>query len=280
MSKVEGCAVEADSQLVLFNLDPLDDKRPICQICKNRYTPHRPDRSQTYCSSVCAGKGKSNKSMSELPVGVSADAPYFETLADRKAYTKKLLEAGCDFGQVARILKVSKSTAWKICTDKEEQPTSRRKRLYDLPVYKIEGAADRIEPIVSGTATELIVKAKLLTLGFDVWAPVMDRHRSDLAVLVGARLIRIQTKTAGFDQKSQRYRAGLFSKRKGIFVRYDDSEFEFFIVKCAGIEEYYVIPSSVGNKVGYVNLYPHREALMGRRSTYEQYRNQFDVFRK
>lgn len=252
----------------------------VCQSCGDTFTQRRKNRVQLYCSRACAGVCNLATNRREIPDELLAASPLrFDTLAERKACAKRLKTEGYTFPQMQVILGVSKSTIWKICADREDAPTPRRRRPSSAQTYDAAGAGERSTPLATGTATELLVAAKLLLLGFDVWKPVMDRHRSDLGVFVNDRIVRLQTKMAGYDTKHDRYRAILMTKKKGRAVRYQDGEFEFFVVKCAGLEDYYVIPSAVGNRTGQAIVYPTRDRLSVPRKSLEKYRNNFDLLR-
>lgn len=202
------------------------------------------------------------------------------TRHDTKLKIKELRDQGLSFTAIGEELGVDRSYAWRIIN----RPAGKypRKRLCDVPPpFTPEETARRYGSVSLGCISEALACVKLLQLGCDVWRPFIDRHRCDLAIYAGNRLYRIQVKTAGYDSKSNRFRCALTTRKRTTHVAYSDEDFDFFLVKCGDLDEWYVIPAPIGNAIGYVNLYPHRETLMERAESQqlEQYRNRFDLLR-
>jgi hypothetical protein len=128
-----------------------------------------------------------------------------------------------------------------------------------------------------GSITEDQVKIRLAILGFDLFVPYMNNHKTDLAVVAGSKLCKLQVKSAVYDRDNKRFRAQLRTKdRDGRFVGYAHKDVDFFIVKCNGLEEYYVVPYEVGNSQHNLNLYPHRLKMRTKGVDFEPYRNKFE----
>lgn len=197
---------------------------------------------------------------------------------DRKEQIRQLRAQGLSYMKISEALNVDKAYAWRICTGKDIAHP--RRLLKDVPpALSEEEIARRVRSLELGAISEALVCVRLMSLGFDVWKPFLPTHRADLAVAFGRRLVRVQVKTAGYEEKSRRFRTSLMNKRRGTFISYRDGELEFFIVKCSGVEEYYVVPATVGIKAGYLNLYPTRDRLMESWVDYEVYRNNFELLR-
>lgn len=184
---------------------------------------------------------------------------------------------GKSYQKISDELGVDKGYAWRVCN----KATYPRKRLEDAVSIapKREAYKGEHESLATGAISEALTAVKLTALGFDVWKPFLDRHRSDLGVFVNGRLVRIQVKTASYDEKTKRFRVPLKTKRKGEHLRYPVGAFDFFVIKCVRLDEFYVLPFDIGEKVSYANLYPHREKLMDAGYDFEGYRNNFELLR-
>ena len=129
-----------------------------------------------------------------------------------------------------------------------------------------------------GTITEDQVRVKLALLGFDVFVPYMNNHKTDLALVRGAHICKLQVKSAVYDRGNKRFRAQLRTKdREGHHIGYSAADVDFFLVKCNGLEEYYVIPYAIGNIQHNLNLYPHRLKMRVKGVDFEPYRNNFEL---
>lgn len=125
--------------------------------------------------------------------------------------------------------------------------------------------AGDVDTTVKGTIAEGYVKVKLAELGFDVWEPVAQNHKTDLVILTERRVIKIQVKAAGYDLPSKAFRANLTRHRRG-----------------GGLPtmEFYVIPASLADGNATPRLFPHREkALSFGDFSWETYRNAFDLLK-
>lgn len=134
---------------------------------------------------------------------------------------------------------------------------------------------------VKGTIVESAVKSELAQQGFDVWQPYINNQKSDLGVLCNGRFLRIQVKCAVYDVNAKRFRCPLKTRDKdGQHISYSSDDIDFFIVQCAGLQEFYVIPSSVGCVTPDVNMFPHRPRISKQVAgdiDWEVYRNAFHL---
>ncbi len=129
-----------------------------------------------------------------------------------------------------------------------------------------------------GSITEDQVKIKLAMCGFDIFTPYMNNHKTDIAVVKAQKICRLQVKSAVYDRENKRFRAQLRTKdREGHFIGYAASDVDFFVVKCNGLEEYYVVPYEIGNSQHNLNLYPHRLKMRIKGVDFEPYRNAFGL---
>jgi len=138
-----------------------------------------------------------------------------------------------------------------------------------------------IDSKMKGSIAESFIAARLSELGFDVWIPYMNNHKSDMAICVGNRFIKIQAKSAGFDVVSDRFRVMLTTKDKHKkHIKYEIDTQDFFIIKCEGLWEFYIVPSEIGIKHHSLNFYPHRNRLFCKGFDAEIYRNAFELIKK
>ena len=129
-----------------------------------------------------------------------------------------------------------------------------------------------------GSITEDQVKIRLAISGFNIFTPYMNNYKTDIAVVKGRDICRLQVKSATYDRENKRFRAQLRTKdREGHFIGYSASDVDFFIVKCNGLEEYYVVPYQVGNAQHNLNLYPQRLKMHAKGVDLEPYRNAFGL---
>ena len=90
----------------------------------------------------------------------------------------------------------------------------------------------------------------------------MNNHKVDLGILSNGRLIRIQVKSASYDKVYKKFRPQLQTRDKeGKHINYKDMDIDFFIIQCAGLPEFYVVPAAFGIKKYSANLFPNREGL-------------------
>lgn len=139
---------------------------------------------------------------------------------------------------------------------------------------------NQLDKKIVGTINEDLVKIRLSLEGFEVYTSFMDNHKTDIVILHQGVPIRIQVKSAGYDQSIKGFRSYLYTKDKnGERIEYNHADVDFFIVKCNGIEEYYVIPYFAGKSTSSIRLYPHRHKVQNKRD-FEIYRNAFHLIRE
>lgn len=129
-----------------------------------------------------------------------------------------------------------------------------------------------------GSITEDQVRIRLAMEGYDLFLPYMNNHKTDLAIVRGSLLCKLQVKAAVYDKENKRFRAQLRTKDKdGLRISYRKEDVDFFVVKCNGIEEFYVVPYELGVKQHNLNLYPHRLKMRVAGLDFEPFRNAFNL---
>lgn len=190
-----------------------------------------------------------------------------------------LEQAGQQFGVPYSFLYRTFSTrGWLRGPGKRVKPTVLSK-YDDEALVEFKRGWDRLDSTVKGSISEGFVKVKLASLAFDVWEPATQNHRTDLLVLFGRRVLKLQVKSASYDPPTKSFRTNLTRHRRGgSHPNYVEEDADFFLVYCAGLPsvEMYVIPSSVVNGNSTPRLFPHREpAFTFREISWESYRNAF-----
>lgn len=129
----------------------------------------------------------------------------------------------------------------------------------------------------SAVITELL-KRRLIVL-----KPYGDRLSYDVAVDQGAKLIRIQVKSAWIDKIHRRYvidaRQTKTNRRKMVRKYYGDNDFDFAIVYVQDFNDFFVIPISIFKKFkGTITLIESdgKEAKTGKISV-KKFRNRWDL---
>ena len=101
---------------------------------------------------------------------------------------------------------------------------------------------------------ESTVVTELLKRGFRVLCPVGDRLSYDLGVDLGGKFIRIQVKSAWFNEKDKCYvvdaRRTKTNRRRMLRQRYGMDDFDFAIIHIADLGVFYVMPVSVFSRYG------------------------------
>jgi hypothetical protein len=151
----------------------------------------------------------------------------------------------------------------------------------DSALVEFKKMWDGLDSKLKGTIIEGNVKNKLAELGFDVWIPYMNNHKADLGLLIDGRLIKLQVKSATYDPTTKRFRSMLQTRdRDGNHIKYKSADVDFFIVQCAGLQEFYIIPTAIGIENHSVNLIPHRNFFIQHSGPdWEVYRNAFDLLK-
>jgi hypothetical protein len=196
---------------------------------------------------------------------------------DDLAILRLMRTYGLPFSLIAQTLRRSEQ-AIIVQASKLKIQAPRMAGVEDGALVENQGTFLSLDTKLIGSITEDQVKIKLALLGHDIFTPYMNNHKTDLAVVKGSHICRLQVKSAVYDRENKRFRSMLRTKdREGRFIGYDKSDVDFFVVKCNGLEEYYVVPFQIGNSQHNLNLYPHRLKMRVKGVDFEPYRNAFNL---
>lgn len=199
-------------------------------------------------------------------------------------------EVGELFRAGVKFKDIRSQTGWSYATIKKIISTMRLERkkpkrgaptaeIADSGLVRFKVQWDKLDSTVKGTISENYAKTRLSELGFDVWEPICQNHRTDLIVLAKSGVKRLQVKSGTYDPGTKCFRVNFNRRRRnGKRTEYDLSDVDFFIVHCAGIiGPLYVIPASVVTNRS-PRLFPHRPKLLAYRETeMEQYLDAFSL---
>lgn len=200
----------------------------------------------------------------------------------------KLYSSALKLEEVARESGFCISTVSKVLAKngikKRARGTRRTKpmdAIDDSALIEFKTKWDCLDSTVKGTICENYAKTRLSEEGFDVWEPSCQNHRTDLVLLNGNGLKRIQVKAGTYDIKTKCFRANFSRRRRGgKRTDYSPEDVDFFIVYCAGLPsvQLYIIPASkIKNRCP--RLFPNRPRVLSYqgKETLEQFLNAFSV---
>lgn len=102
---------------------------------------------------------------------------------------------------------------------------------------------------LKGDIAEQAVILQALKNAWGVLRPIGDRLPYDLVLDVGQRMMKIQVKSAWFDEKRQNYvvdnRRTKTNRREMVREKYEQSDFDFAIIYLQEIAVFYIIPVEV-----------------------------------
>lgn len=75
----------------------------------------------------------------------------------------------------------------------------------DTSILDFKHNWDPLDSTVKGTVSETHVKIRLIELGFDVWEPYTQNHRTDLIAIKDRVISKIQVKSATYDAKTKSF---------------------------------------------------------------------------
>ena len=138
----------------------------------------------------------------------------------------------------------------------------------------------------SGLIAENDVSSKLLELGFDVYKPLLDNQIADMVVSKKNKFKKIQIKSGYYLKDRDCYFVSVFRAAGRKKKPYTSNEVDFIIVKCQGIDSFYVFPVDFFYKRFSLNLFPNRKKKFNniidkkRDTTAEKYLNAFNQLTK
>jgi len=105
-----------------------------------------------------------------------------------------------------------------------------------------------------GDIGETAVQLKAMKLGFGVLQPIGDRLPYDMVFDVNGKLLKIQVKTAWYNEKDDVYvvdvRRTKTNRRVMKREKYKNDDFEYAIVYIDELNRFYIFPSEIFNSYG------------------------------
>ena len=127
---------------------------------------------------------------------------------------------------------------------------------------------------------ESAVITELLRRGFKVLKPVGDRLPYDLALDLNGKLLRIQVKSAWFNQKIKSFsvdvRRTKTNLRRMLRERYNKDDFDFAILYLDSLHVFYVMPVSIFSEYSSI-ISLIEEKKRQRRPKSVEYRQRWDL---
>jgi hypothetical protein len=119
---------------------------------------------------------------------------------------------------------------------------------------------------IKGDYAELLVAAKALSKGWGVLKPIGDRLPYDLVFDVAGKLVKIQVKSAWYQERTDTYqiKTVMTKSNRGEykFCRYNETDFDFAIAHLQGEDSFYVLPMSFYNSfksnIAFIGVKEHR----------------------
>ncbi len=127
---------------------------------------------------------------------------------------------------------------------------------------------------------ESAVVTELLKRGFRVLRPFGDRLPYDLAFELQGKLIRLQVKSAWFNEKDKCYvvdaRRTKTNRRRMLRKRYGEKDFDFAIIYIADLNVFYVMPISEFSHYGSTITFVESDKRQ-RKPRSAEYRERWDL---
>lgn len=102
---------------------------------------------------------------------------------------------------------------------------------------------------LKGDIAEQAVVLQALKKGWNVLKPIGDRLSYDLVFEIEGRFLKIQVKSAWFDEKRQNYvvdnRRTKTNRRVMLREKYSETDFDFAIIYLEEIQIFYIIPVGI-----------------------------------
>lgn len=107
---------------------------------------------------------------------------------------------------------------------------------------------------LKGDIAEQAVILEALKRGWEVLTPVGDRLAYDLVFGVGKKFVKIQVKSAWWDERKENYvvdvRRTKTNRRQMVRSNYTSQDFDFAILYIMDLNIFYIMPSQVFNSYG------------------------------
>ena len=140
---------------------------------------------------------------------------------------------------------------------------------------------DKYKKYRAGLIAENDVSSKLLSLGYEIYKPLLDNQIADMIISKKGKFFKIQIKSSFYVKQADSYFVSVFRSKGKSKEIYKRSEIDFVVVKCQGIDAFYIFPVSFFRKRFSLRLFPHRQKKMKvnvkkRDTTAEKYLNAFN----
>ena len=193
---------------------------------------------------------------------------------------KILRENGVTAKDISKILKISVNAVNYVSNAYNFKPLTENKinskDLNKIGDQKISlKGYDRYK---AGQITEFLVAAKFMSLGFDIYEPVLANQPADLIISKNNKFKRIQIKIATYEKSRDCYVASVFQNRGKKKIAYKKDDIDYITIKCSGLDAIYVFPVNFFSKRLTIQLYPHRKLKQQpslNRTNAEYYLNDF-----
>ena len=121
-------------------------------------------------------------------------------------------------------------------------------------VYSLLQNSRAMSTKLKGDIAEQAVTLKALKMGWEVLKPIGDRLPYDLVFDIGNQLVRVQVKSAWFDEKKGNYvmdnRRTKTNRRQMLRANYSPTDFDFAVLYIEDLHVFYVMPCEVFTSYG------------------------------
>lgn len=151
-----------------------------------------------------------------------------------------------------------------------------------IDYVEAEGAPfANLDAITKGKIAEDFASISLMKHGLDVFLPYQPNHKTDLVVVGGDKVCKLQVKSAIWEKGTGRFRVPLVRKnpRSHKRIHYDTQDVDFFILVCLGVNATYVVPYNQVLEKREAHLYPHRPKKSQGEFDWEVFREAFSLIK-
>ena len=192
---------------------------------------------------------------------------------------KTLFQNGLSISTISKILQKNEDNV-RFQSKKLNLEKIKKMSLNEMIDLKDFQSESNLSKRIVGNISELDVKSKLLSEGFDVYEPILDNQICDLVCSKENNFFKIQVKSAYFIKDRNCF--NVYVKRenpeKKTKLNYKSNDFDFLICKCQGLNVFYVLPFDYIEKKSNINLFPNRFKKYQVNPT-EKFREAFEIIK-